>query len=121
MAATDQSQDDKMGAGILIRTLTKGTGTTHPQRGDFCLVNYQGFLEDGTLLGSSSTAPIKFKVGAGQVMEGWEVAIVHMVKGQHVEVTIPYPYGYGEKGYPPKIPPRSTLVFKMELLQITQE
>lgn len=112
--------DSKAGAGILIRTLKKGTGTTHPQRGDYCLVSYQGFLEDGTLLGTS-TAPIKFQVGTGQVMEGWEVAIVHIVQGQQVEVTIPYPYAYGEKGYPPKIPSRSTLIFKMELLEITQE
>lgn len=120
MVTTEQSENDKVGAGILIRTLKKGTGTTKPQRGNFCLVHYQGFLEDGTLLGSS-TAPIRFKVGAGQVMEGWEVAIVHMVEGQRAEVTIPYPYAYGEQGYPPNIPPRSTLIFKMELLAITQE
>jgi len=121
--AAAESENDKVGAGILIRTLKKGTGTTHPQRGDYCLVHYEGFLEDGTLLDSSRARqqPLKFKVGAGLVMEGWEVAMVNLVEGQEVEVTIPHLYAYGEQGYPPKIPPRSTLIFKMELLLITHE
>jgi FKBP-type peptidyl-prolyl cis-trans isomerase len=113
--------DNKEGAGILIRTLKKGTGTRKPKRGDYCLVHYEGFLEDGTRLDSSHARPIKFKVGAGQVMEGWEVAIEHLVEGQVAEVTIPHLYAYGEMGYPPKIPPRSTLIFRMELLKITLE
>ena len=118
-----QSEDDKVGAGILIRTLKKGTGTKHPQLDDYCLVHYEGFLENGTLLDSSRARqqPLKFQVGAGHVMEGWEVAILHLVEGQEVEVTIPHLYAYGEQGYLPKIPPRSTLIFRMELLAITQE
>ena len=51
-------------------------------------------------------------------MEGWEVALVNMHLGQVAEVTIPHLYAYGEQGYPPKIPPRSTLMFRMEVLKI---
>jgi FKBP-type peptidyl-prolyl cis-trans isomerase len=114
--------DDKIGAGILIRTLKKGTGTTHPRNGDYCLVHYEGFLEDGTLLDSSRARqqPLKVKVGARQVLEGLDIALLHLVEGQQVEVTIPHLYAYGELGYPPKIPPRSTLVFQIELLRITE-
>jgi FKBP-type peptidyl-prolyl cis-trans isomerase len=118
MVTTDNSKE---GAGILIRTLKAGTGTTKPKRGDYCLVHYEGFLEDGTRLDSSHARPLKFEIGAGQVMEGWEVAIVHLVEGQEVEVTIPHLYAYGEMGHPPTIPPRSTLIFRMKLLKITRE
>ena len=109
----------KEGAGNLIQTLKKSTGMK-PKHGDYCLVHYEGFLEDGTRLDSSHALPLKFKVGAGQVMEGWEVAIEHLVEGQEVEVTIPHLYAYGEMGHPPTIPPRSTLIFRMKLLKITR-
>lgn len=118
-AIPTSANSSKEGAGILIRTLKEGTGTYRPQTGDTVTVRYRGFLEDGTTpLEATVTPPIEFQVGARQVMEGWDVAVRHLVQGQCVEVTIPHLYAYGEQGYPPKIPPRSTLVYRMELLNI---
>ena len=63
--------------------------------------------------------PLELKLGEGHVMEGWEVALTHLQVGQLAEVTIPHLYAYGEQGYPPKIPPCSMLVFRMEVVKIT--
>ena len=77
-------------------------------------------MENGTKVESSKdrNQPLSLKLGQGHVMEGWEVALVNMHLGQVAEVTIPHLYAYGEQGYPPKIPPRSTLIFRMEVLKI---
>jgi FKBP-type peptidyl-prolyl cis-trans isomerase len=116
----NNDNDDKVGAGILIYTLKKGTGTTHPQNGNFCDITCKGSLEDGTLL-CISPKMLTFQIGTHQVMEGLEVAVKHMVEGQEAQVTIPHPYAYGEQGFLPLIPPRSTLVFDIVLVKISRE
>lgn len=119
-------ENSKEGAGVLIRTLRKGTGTYKPQPDDLCVVQYQGFrLKGDTMIPLDADPtkirpPIEFQVGAGHVMEGWDVAVQHLVQGQQAEVTIPFLFAYGEQGYLPKIPPRTTLVYRMELLSITR-
>lgn len=52
------------------------------------------------------------------MLEGLEVAVEHMSLGQMAEATIPSLYAYGHVGYPPKIPPRATLIFQIELVGI---
>ena len=61
---------------------------------------------------------LQFEVGARHVIQGLEVAIQRMSKGQVAEVTIPHLYAYGHKGHLPEIPPRSTLIFRLELVDI---
>jgi FKBP-type peptidyl-prolyl cis-trans isomerase len=136
--ANNPFADPKQGAGILIRTLKPSNGPL-PKLGDTVLVHYEGFVlpfvgdvshrDDhnsdsfpGTIFDSSRQRqqPLMLTVGQGYVMEGWEVALLHMHVGELVQVTIPYPYAYGEQGYPPKIPPRSTLVFEMEVIKLEQ-
>lgn len=65
--------------------------------------------------------PLQFQVGAKQVIYGLDVAVQNMTLGQDVEVTIPYLYAYGQRGHPPKIPPQSTLIFRLELLEIEDQ
>lgn len=138
--AAPSQNDAKQGAGILIRTIRAGSGVK-PKKGDICEVNsncdhhcglwqqnltlahqvhYEGFLEDGRQFDSSRDRdqPLQVKLGEGHVVEGWEVALRHMEIGQIAEVTIPHLYGYGELGYPPKIPPRSTLIYRLEILRV---
>ena len=67
---------------------------------------------------SNPNQSLKFEFGARHVLEGIEVAVGHMTKGQTVEATIPSLYAYGHQGYPPRIPPRATLIFKIELVDI---
>ena len=65
--------------------------------------------------------PLCFVVGKDEVIEGLDIAVEHMTIGQIVEGTIPYLYAYGEQGYLPQIPPQSTLIFHVELLDFVSE
>ena len=60
--------------------------------------------------------PLVFEMGRGQVIDGIEVAITNMCVEEKAEVTIPYAFGYGVQGYPPVVPPRSTLVFHIHFI-----
>lgn len=62
--------------------------------------------------------PFEFELGAKHVIQGLEVALQRMSLGQLVEVTIPHLYAYGQRGHPPEIPSKSTLIFQLELLAI---
>lgn len=87
-------------------------------------IHYEGTLENGTKIASSRDlhqAPLQFQLGEHHVLEGLEVAVENMSVGQIVEATIPALYAYGHQGFPPKIPPCSTLIFCIELLEIIQQ
>jgi len=60
--------------------------------------------------------PFCFVLGKGEVLQGWDVGVGRMCLGQIAEITVPYLYAYGEEGYPPVVPPRTTLLFRVELL-----
>ena len=62
--------------------------------------------------------PLQFKIGAGDVVKGLEVAVQRLSVGKLVEVTIPPVYAYGSLGRMPEIPPEATVLMKVELLEI---
>lgn len=99
-----------------IRT-KKGSGNK-PKKGQIVKVNYTGKFLDGTVFDSSVTRgkPIEFAIGQGQVIPGWDEGIAMMRKGEKAVLVIPSDLGYGQgRG---KIPPYSTLVFDVELVDI---
>jgi peptidylprolyl isomerase len=102
-----------------IETTKEGDGAT-PEAGQTVVVHYTGTLTDGTKFDSSRDRdePFKFILGAGRVIPGWEMTVSKMKVGQRVTVTIPWQLAYGARGMPPTIPPRSDLVFDIELLGI---
>ena len=71
-------------------------------------MHYTGKLPDGTVFDSSVSRgePIKFIVGTGRVIRGWDEGIVQLTKGQKAILTCPPDYAYGANGYHPVIPPR---------------
>ncbi len=92
-----------------------------------CLyVHYDGTLADGRAFESSRTPlpsgqmppPIAFELGAGSVMAGWEKGLVAMQVGGKRRLFVPYAMAYGASGRPPSIPPRTDLVFDIELLAV---
>ncbi|HEX2854401.1 MAG TPA: FKBP-type peptidyl-prolyl cis-trans isomerase [Opitutaceae bacterium] len=95
-----------------------GSGDGHPRIGGEVIAHYDGRLLDGTPFDSSYKrgVPLTFRVGIGQVIRGWDEAFLTMKKGEKRTLIIPHWLGYGEKGSPPAIPPRATLVFEVELL-----
>ena len=106
-------------SGIKIEDVRIGDGK-EAHKGDNVSVNYLGTLADGTKFDSSydRNEPITFKLGSGQVIEGWEKGIVGMKVGGKRILTIPPDKAYGADGYPPVIPPNATLKFEVELVDV---
>lgn len=95
-----------------------GSGDGTPRIGGEVIANYDGRLLDGTPFDSSYKrgVPLTFRVGIGGVIAGWDEAFLTMKKGEKRTLIIPHWLGYGVKGSPPKIPPKATLVFEVELI-----
>lgn len=107
-------------SGLKYSVLAQGSGP-RPKAGSMVKVHYSGWLTDGTPFDSSVQRgePFEFPLGAGQVIRGWDEGVALMQKGTRVKLTIPYELAYGEAGRPPTIPPKSTLIFEVELLDFT--
>ncbi|NJL21304.1 MAG: FKBP-type peptidyl-prolyl cis-trans isomerase [Leptolyngbyaceae cyanobacterium SM1_3_5] len=105
-------------SGLQYVDLVEGTGAV-PRAGQTVYVHYTGTLEDGTKFDSSRdrNRPFSFRLGAGQVIRGWDEGISTMRVGGRRQLVIPPDLGYGSRGVGP-IPPNSTLVFDVELLRI---
>ncbi len=88
-----------------------------PEKGALVKVHYTGRLLDDTKFDSSVDRgePIEFKVGTGQVIAGWDQALLHMKKGEKRVLIIPPELGYGPQGRGP-IPPNAWMVFEVELI-----
>jgi len=89
-------------------------------------VHYTGWLTDGTKFDSSrDTAndgtprqPLPFAQGRRGVIAGWDIGFEGMRVGAHRRLIIPYQLAYGINGRPPQIPPRATLIFDVELMDV---
>ncbi len=105
-------------AGIQIEDLAVGEGR-EAKRGDVVEVHYTGWLTDGKKFDASvGREPFSFTLGAGEVIQGWDRGVAGMKVGGKRKLTIPPELGYGDRGFPGAIPPRSTLVFEVELLDV---
>ena len=107
----------KKPSGLWYVVEKEGDGKAHPKMGDKVKVHYHGTLLDGRVFDSSVARhqPATFKVG--QVIDGWNEALVEMSKGEKRTLIIPPDLAYGVHGVPGVIPPNSTLVFEVELLE----
>lgn len=104
---------------LQIETLRAGEGT-EAKRGDNVTVHYVGTLLSGQKFDSSRdrNKGFSFKLGEGRVIKGWEEGVAGMKIGELRKLTIPPAMAYGDRGFPPVIPPGSTLVFEVELLGV---
>ena len=104
--------------GFVVKEMVVGGGSL-VKPGDTLTVHYVGALEDGKIFDSSldRNTPFIFTRGVGQVIRGWDEGLSGMRVGGKRLLTIPPEYGYGEQGVG-TIPPNSTLVFEVELLDV---
>ena len=103
-------------SGIVFIETQKGKGGAHPTATDEVTVHYTGTLLDGTKFDSSVDRGEPAKFPLNQVIPGWTEAIQLMTKGSKAKIIIPSNLGYGPRGAGAQIPPFSTLIFEVELI-----
>jgi len=107
------------GSGLQYVDLVVGTGR-QAETGDTATVHYTGWLADGKKFDSSldRQEPFSFRVGAGQVIKGWDEGVSTMRVGGKRRLVIPPDLAYGPRGAGHVIPPNATLTFEVELLKL---
>jgi peptidylprolyl isomerase len=109
-------------SGLQYRDIEAGKGET-PKAGQTCQVHYTGWLWVNNAKGAKfdSTldhgAPFSFRLGAGQVIKGWDEGVATMKVGGTRELLIPAKLGYGARGAGGIIPANATLIFEVKLLK----
>jgi FKBP-type peptidyl-prolyl cis-trans isomerase len=106
-------------SGLKYIVIRSGDGPT-AEPGQVVSVQYTGWFTDGRKFDSSvdRNEPIRFPVGTGHVIPGWDEAVGMMKVGDKWRLIIPPDLAYGEQGHPAGIPPNSTLIFDVELVGV---
>ena len=108
----------KTSTGLQYWDIKVGTGRT-ADRGNTVKVHYTGWLTNGKKFDRSvGGQPFQFRIGAHQVIAGWEEGVTGMKVGGKRQLRIPPDQAYGKEGYPGAIPPNATLMFDIELLRV---
>jgi peptidylprolyl isomerase len=110
-------------SGMKIIDIKVGTGPM-PRPGQTCVMNYTGWLYENGAKGKKFDSsldrnePFEFKIGAHQVIAGWDEGVATMKVGGKRTLIIPPELGYGARGAGGVIPPNATLIFDVELLAV---
>ena len=110
----------KTATGLQYIMVSKNPKGVQAVSGKTVKVHYTGYLTDGKKFDSSVERgePIAFPLGMGNVIKGWDEGIALMKTGEKARLIIPYQLAYGEQGYPGAIPPKATLIFDVELVEV---
>jgi FKBP-type peptidyl-prolyl cis-trans isomerase len=128
LAQTDTSSPTKVtgkpkttSSGLQYWDIVVGTGAT-AVAGKPVKVHYTGWLTNGKKFDSSVDRgqPFVFPLGGGQVIKGWDEGVAGMKVGGKRQLRIPPELGYGARGAGNAIPPNATLIFDVELLEVTK-
>jgi len=113
----------KIAEGLTYTIDKEGDSKEVARKGSLVKVHYTGYLRnsDGTKgkqFDSSRTrgVPFEFPLGGGMVINGWDLGVEGMKKGEIRTLTIESQYAYGDRGFPGAIPPKATLIFEVEFL-----
>lgn len=106
---------------LQIEDLVVGEGREAKGTGQFVTVHYTGWLPDGSKFDSSHDhgEPFGFPLGTGFVVKGWDDGVQGMREGGRRRLTIPPQLGYGAQGAGGVIPPNATLIFEVELIEVS--
>jgi FKBP-type peptidyl-prolyl cis-trans isomerase FkpA len=120
---TPQQPPPDPDAKLVIKDIVVGKGA-EAKAGDPVKVHYVGTLLNGTEFDASKKhgdTPFQFELGKGRVIKGWDEGVAGMKEGGKRKLTIPPHLGYGARGAGDKIPPNSTLVFEVELVEVVKK
>ena len=108
-------------SGLRYTDIETGSGETATGAGQTIIVHYTGWLEDGTRFDSSKdrNQPFSFPLDCNFVIRGWDEGVKGMQVGGVRRLVVPPELGYGARGAGGVIPPNATLVFEIELLEIS--
>ncbi len=106
-----------LSSGLQYEVIREGNGK-HPKATDQVRCHYEGTLIDGTLFDSSVRRGQPAVFGVNQVIKGWVEALQLMSEGAKWKLYIPSELAYGAAGAGEMIPPHSTLIFEVELLEV---
>jgi FK506-binding protein 1 len=120
-AQRQQKEDEKRKKELNLTITKPGDAVYFPKQFDSISMHYIGYLADGSMFDNSYQRgqPVNFILGGGHVIEGWERALPMLSKGEKARITVPPHLAYGDRGYPPVIPPLATLTYEIELLTFT--
>jgi FKBP-type peptidyl-prolyl cis-trans isomerase len=104
-------------SGLKYRILRKGAGNS-PKSTATVEVNYHGWLGNGKVFDSSYKRNESIEFPLNRVIKGWTEGMQLVGKGGMIELEIPSDLGYGDRGAPPDIPPKATLHFLVELIDV---
>ena len=104
--------------------LQKGDKLGFPRKGSNVAVFYTGYFDDGTIFDTNDNTkkksnPLRFRVGSGNVIAGWDDAMLSMSRGEKAKIIVESEHAYGKKGAPDAkipIPPNTRLTFEVELV-----
>ena len=119
MSKTEVEKIDLSGDGGVFKEILKpGIQNEKPKNGQEVFVCYEGRLLNGKVFDSSQDVenPFRFSLGKGRVIKGWDIGVASMNKGEKARFTLLPEYAYGKQGAGADIPPNSTLVFDVELI-----
>jgi FKBP-type peptidyl-prolyl cis-trans isomerase len=120
-AAAAQGKEIKLADGLIIKNIKIGTGP-RAKDGETAIVRYTGMLMNGKVFDASKlhgNQPFPFQLGAGQVIQGWDIGVKGMRVGGIRELIIPPALAYGANSPPGSgIPDNSTLKFRVHLLGV---
>jgi hypothetical protein len=100
--------------GLKVWEVKEGSGEPIPE-GALPIMHYTGWFTDGIQFDTSKDDGVPLKLPLGQLIEGWQIGVPGMKPGGVRRLYVPYQLGYKEQGRP-GIPPKSDLLFEMELL-----
>ena len=105
--------------GLTYTIVTEGTGDV-ATKGNTVVVHYTGTFTDGRKFDSSvdREQPFEFRLGAGMVIQGWDLGVEGMRIGETRILNIPSDLAYGQRGAGGVIPPNTDLIFEVQLLDI---
>ncbi|KAJ1923371.1 peptidylprolyl isomerase fpr3 [Tieghemiomyces parasiticus] len=117
--ATTPAKKETLAGGLIIEDIKVGSGAA-ARKGQRVGMRYVGKLQKNGKVFDKCTSgkPFSFRLGAGEVIKGWDQGIAGMKEGGERRLTIPAPLAYGRQGAAPDIPANATLVFDVKLVNL---